>query len=687
LTAESRRKTEQADPHTKEIDGGCPEGRVRFAGGFAEEKNGRFGPKGFIIRLRTLRGDRVGLAFQMGAWLVDPSLNTVSHDGKTTHLEPKVMEVLICLARHPGETLPKDKLLQTVWPDTFVTEDVLTRSISELRRVFEDDAKEPRVIQTIPKRGYRLLAPVHAANGSPHKESSTVAVDAPTQKEPKPVRRYRQASAAAALILVAAAGGFALDLGGVRSHFLVKASAPAIHSLAVLPLANLSNDPSQDYFADGVTDALITDLAQISSLRVISRTSIMHYKNTQKTLPEIARELNVDEIVEGTVQRSGDRVRITAQLIQGPTDTHIWAKSYERDLSDVLTLEGEAAKSVADEIQARLTPRERSRLSQDRPVNLQALEAFLQGEHHYSNYGNGYNASELKKAADYFQQSIDDDPSFAPAYIKLAEAYSRQGETSRSSEVYPREKAVAERALALDPNLSDAHLALADVAFSYEWDWSTAERELRKALELNPSNANAHESLGDYFEAMGRISEGLEEQQRAEELDPQADPDHISNGLYRSRQYDRGIEWLRKQIDINPGEGVHYIQLVDFYGLKGMRKEYVENLERVLVLYGFPQIAESMSREYAAHGYVKSVQEVSAEFESLQASGTFYLAGYLADLYTTIGEKEKALDWLEYALQQRDSGMPYLNCDPGWDPLRSDPRFQDIVRRVGLPSR
>lgn len=628
----------------------------------------------------------MGLTYQIGVWLVDPSLNTVSQDGKTTHLEPKVMEVLVCLAQHPGETLPKDKLLQTVWPDTFVTEDVLTRSISELRRVLEDDAKDPRIIQTIPKRGYRLLAPVQAANGNAHRESSADPTEVPAQREEGPIRRYRLASAAAILVLAAVAAAFALDFAGVRSHFLVKASVPAVHSLAVLPLVNLSNDPNQEYFADGVTDALITDLAQISSLRVISRTSIMHYKNTQKTLPEIARELNVDEIVEGTVQRSGDRVRITAQLVQGPTDTHLWAKSYERDLRDVLTLEGEAARSVADEIQTALTPLERARLSKDRPVNLQALEAFLQGEHHASNYGRGYDVSELKKAEENFQQSIDDDPSFAPAYIKFAQAYSRQSEMSRPSEVYPREKAVAEKALALDPNLSDAHLALADVAFSYEWDWATAERELRKALELNPSNAGARESLGDYLQAMGRMSEGLEEQLLAEELDPQADPDHLSNGLYRTRQYDRGIDWLRKQVEINPGEGVHYIQLMDFYAEKGMQRQYMETVVHVLMLYGFPQLAESLRRNYAAAGYTKALRELGGETEKLEERGIIFMPGIIAEIYTKSGDTEKAFHWLQIAVQQRDGAMPYLNCDPEWDPIRSDPRFQDLIRRVGLPS-
>ena len=627
----------------------------------------------------------MGLTYQIGVWLVDPSLNTVSLDGKTTHLEPKVMEVLVCLAQHPGETLPKDKLLQTVWQDTFVTEDVLTRSISELRRVFEDDAKDPRIIQTIPKRGYRLLAPVQVANGNAHRESSAGAGEVPAQEEDGQIRGHRLALAAAALVLAAATVAFALDLGGVRSHFLVKASAPAVHSLAVLPLVNLSNDPSQEYFADGVTDALITDLAQISSLRVISRTSIMHYKNTRKTLPEIARELNVDEIVEGTVQRSGDRVRITAQLVQGPTDTHLWAKSYERDLRDVLTLEGEAARSVADGIQAQLTPQEKAHLSQVRTVNLQALEAFLQGEHHVSNYGSGYDVSELKKAEEYFQQSIEDDPSFTPAYIKLALDYSRQSEMSRPGEVYPREKAVAEKALALDPNLSDAHLALADVAFSYEWDWATAERELRKALELNPSNAGAHESLGDYLQAMGRMSEGLEEQQLAEELDPQADPDHLSNGLYRTRQYDRGIDWLRKQVEINPGEGVHYIQLMDFYAEKGMQRQYMETAVHALMLYGFPQLAESLRRNYAAAGYTKALRELGGETEKLEERGIIFMPGMIAEIYTKTGDTEKAFHWLQIAVQQRDGSLPFLNCDPEWDPVRSDPRFRDLVRRVGLP--
>lgn len=633
-----------------------------------------------------LKGLDVGKAFQVGPWLVQPSLNTVSQNGKTCRLEPKVMEVLVCLAEHSEETVSKEKLLQTVWPETFVTDDVLIRSISELRRVFEDGARESRVIQTIPKRGYRLVAPVTPVNGVSGARPAQPALPEPAKMEgatqATPARRYRLVASLVG-ILAAASVAFAMNLGGVRSRLLLKADPAAVRSLAVLPLVNLSNDPNQEYFADGVTDALITDLAQIASLRVISRTSIMHYKNTRKTLPEIARELNVDEIVEGTVQRSGDRVRITAQLVHGATDTHLWARSYERDLRDVLTLEGEAAKSVADEIQARLTPQEKARLVQDRTISLQGLEAFLQGEHHASNYGSGYDVGELKKAAEYFQQSINDDPSFASAYIKLAETIDRESEMSFPADVYPREKAVAEKALALDPNLSDAHAALARVAFYYNWDWAKAEEEVRKALELNPSNAGAHEMLGDYFDSMGRMSEGLQEQQHAQQLDP--DSDRLSNGFYRTRQYDRGIEWLRKQIDLNPSAGGHYIALMDFFAEKGMQAEHIDTMAHALVLYGFPKVAEALRRDYAAGGYRIAVRRLSIEAEKLYEQRRVVSAGLIAEDYARAGDDEKVFHWLEIAFQQRDGWLPFLACDPEWDPIRSDPRFKDIVRRVGLP--
>jgi TolB-like protein/DNA-binding winged helix-turn-helix (wHTH) protein len=627
---------------------------------------------------------------QFGPFRVNVRAGELRKDGIRVRLQDQPFRVLHVLLEHPGEVVTREELQQQIWPsDTFVDFDRgLNNAVMRLREALSDSADQPRYIETLPKRGYRFIGTIHEEDTTTATRGATAPTEAGASGENRSAGRNRRFRATvlkavfAGLVLVALTFGWPT----LRNRFPSKAAAaPPIHSIAVLPLQNLSGDPNQEYFADGLTDALITDLAQIASLKVISRTSTMRYKNTGKPLPEIARELNVDGIVEGTVQREGDRVRITAQLVQARTDTHIWARSYERDTSNVLTLEAEAANSLAEGIQAQLTPQEKARLAQSRPVSLQVLEDYLQGEHHLNNYGKGYDAGELKRAAMYFQQAINEDPSFAPAYIRLAETFDWQDEMLPPKEVMPREKAVAEKALSLDPDLSDGHLALGRVYFQYEWNWSAAEKELTRAIQLNPSNAKAHEALGDYLEAMGRLNEGLDEQQRAEELDPHAVPDHLSNGLYRTRQYDRGIQWLRKQIEINPNEGVHYGQLSLFYEETGMQKEYIATLARFLTLYGLPDVAESLRRNFAAAGYEKALRELCLEVESLERREVIMVPGQIATLYNQIGNEEQALHWLEVALEERDGGMPYLNCDPEWDSLRSDPRFKEIVRRVGLP--
>ena len=406
--------------------------------------------------------------FRVAAWLIEPRLNTVSRNGTTVHVEPKVMEVLVCLARHAGEPVTKDELLQTVWLDTFVTDDVLKRSISELRRVFEDDARESRIIQTIPKRGYRLIVPVEPVNGAQ--------VISPALQDPES-RRGRKwwiaalaSSSLAGLlsILLATINGRSL-----RERLVGKSAYPQIRSIAVLPLENLSGDPSQEYFSDAMTDALITGLAQIGSLKVISRTSSMQYKQTGKSLPEIARELNVDGIVEGTVQRSGDRVRITAQLIQGSSDKHLWANSYERDVRDVFALERNVTEDVARQVQARLTTESQTRPSQPPPTNLIALEAYLQGNYHLNKYGGGSGAEEATKAAEYFQHAIDADPNFAPAYIGMAVAHGGLPLGSREDQTIKR--SAEAKALQLDPNSLEAQLIQANIKWG-DLDWAGAEQ-------------------------------------------------------------------------------------------------------------------------------------------------------------------------------------------------------------------
>ena len=319
---------------------------------------------------------------RVGTWLVQPGLNTISQNGTSRQLEPKVMEVLVCLAHHPGETLPKEQLLKTVWPDTFVTDDVLVRSISELRRAFEDDARESKFIQTIPKRGYRLVAPVVTVNANAGLASG-ISKTADQVKQPTfatrglRIRVVIGITAAIALLAI-----LVLIPADVRRKLAGESEVPQIRSIAVLPLDNLSGDPAQEYFADGMTEELITDLSQISALRVASHRSVLRYKKSDKTVPEIARELNVDAVIEGSVQRTGDRVRITAQLIYAPQDKNIFAKSYERDFGDALALQATVAATVADEIRVKMTGQEKARLKSPGPVNPKALNDYLEGKYH-----------------------------------------------------------------------------------------------------------------------------------------------------------------------------------------------------------------------------------------------------------------------------------------------------------------
>jgi TolB-like protein/DNA-binding winged helix-turn-helix (wHTH) protein len=494
----------------------------------------------------------VGTDFRVGAWLVRPSLNTVSRNGASIHLQPKVMEVLVSLARQPDEAVPKDQLLKTVWPDTFVTDDVLVGSISELRRVFEDDAREPRFIQTIPKRGYRLIAPVEPANGVPNKaavlNSSQTGGTSMTGVSNRRLRAGVFALAAVLLVALVASSG------KIQRWLSAASSSSSIHSIAVLPLQNLSGDARQEYFSDGMTDALITDLAQIGSVKVISRTSSMQYKQTRKSLPEIARELNVDGIIEGTVQRSGDRVRITAQLIHGPSDKHLWANSYERDMRDTFALERDVTEEIARQVRTRLRTPSNAPLAQPLPVNPKALDAYLQGNYYLTRGERGFNDDEKKKAAEYFQQAIDAEPGFVPAYIGLAWAHDNRMLGSSEDAAIRRE--AAEKALKLDPNSAEGLQILANIKWN-DFDWSGAEKEYRQAVVLNPNSSSTHDGFSPFLGAMGRLDEGLREGLLAQELDP--NEDHLSNILCMRGEYDRAIELLQRIAASHPDDGMaHY---------------------------------------------------------------------------------------------------------------------------------
>jgi len=396
----------------------------------------------------------------VGEWTVFPELNSLERYKRTVRVAPKVMQVLLILCEHSGQVVSKEQIFHRIWPDTFVSDEVLTRSISELRKVFEDSPQEPKYIQTIPKVGYRLVAPVLS---EPRKGVDTG-------------HRKKLATVTAIILLAAAATLYILR---PRERLASKA---VVTSLAVLPLANLSGDASQDYFADGMTDELTTRLSNISALRVISRTSVLHYKNTQKTIPEIARELNVDAVLEGSVLRSGDKVRISAQLIQARTDRHLWAESYERDVRDVLSLQSDVARAVAREIGIQVTPQEDRELTAVKAVNPEANDPYLKGLYYWGEF----TEEGMTKAVHYFQDTIQKQPDYAPAYAGLANAYHELAFYIEPKEVMPKGKEAAMRALDLDSSDSEAHAALGWIKWHYDWDWRGAEQEYTRAIELNP---------------------------------------------------------------------------------------------------------------------------------------------------------------------------------------------------------
>lgn len=619
--------------------------------------------------------------FRIGAWLVQPSLNTVSRNGTTAHLEPKVMEVLVCLAVHANETIPKDQLLQTVWPDTFVSEGVLVRSISELRRVFDDDAKEPRVIQTIAKRGYRLVAPVTA--GSAAESSSGVNPAEPTPTSELPASRralagwWLRAGVASCLGLTLATLVL-VNPENVRARLLGRTGPPTIQSLAVLPLENLSGDPAQEYFADGMTEELITELSQLSALKVISRTSVMPYKKSSKSLPEIARELHVDAILEGSVLRSGDRVRITAQLIYARTDANLWARAYDHNLSDVLSMQRTVARAVADEIQVKMTASEKARMNEPRPANPAALEAYLKGEYHLGRFGTGFGKEERYKAIEYFQEATRLDPTFARAYSQLACAHTTNVLPPPGE--YPAAKEALDKALAADPQLSDAHLFLARFKEFHDWEFAGAEQEFRRAIELNPSSAFAHDFYGDFLDNMGRRQEAEREEQLAQELDPGWD--HLIDGFNHRGDYSQALVIARSNVAVHPNDGSWHAYLAYVYLHTGRYKEAIEELQQTATLYGYPEFARPLARAYSTSGYRGALRLWARDLE--RAQGNPASPTMVAEIYAHLGDKEAAFRWLERAYQERDGFLLTLR-DPQWQSLRSDARFPDLVRRVGLP--
>ena len=564
---------------------------------------------------------------RFGSFEVDLRAGELRKDGSKIKLQDQPFQILALLLERPGQVVTREELQSRLWPsDTFVDFDhSLNKAINKLREALGDSAENPQFVETLPRRGYRFIRDL--------------------QDGPGPIR-----------------------------------------SLLVLPLENLSRDPEQEYFADGLTEELITKLARIGALRVLSRTTTMHYKGVRKPLPEIARELQVDGVVEGSVLRSGAQVRISAQLIHAPTDTHLWADSYERDLRNVLTLQSEVAQAVAREVQVKLTPQEQAHFAQVSPVNPEAYEAYLKGRYHW----NRRSSEELPKAMHCFQQAIAKDSVYAAAYAGLADSLASLGAWSfvPPAESLREAKGLALRALEIDPSLGEAHTSLAWVNAWYELDFANAEKGFERSVELNPRYPAAHYFFGFFLALMGRYEEAYTELQRSLRLDPLSSVMHWGLGMvfWSSRRYDQAIEQAERSLELDPTFAGAHALLGWAYPHKSLHELAIASLSKAVQISpsASPWLA-SLGEAYAQAGHNGEARKILHQLNDL--SKQRYVTPYMvARIHAALGEHDDALCWLETAWQGRAAWMIFLKTDPHLDSLRPDPRFQDLLRRMNFPT-
>jgi TolB-like protein/DNA-binding winged helix-turn-helix (wHTH) protein/Tfp pilus assembly protein PilF len=602
--------------------------------------------------------------YRFGAFALDSRTGELANGAKKTQLREQPLRLLLALLEQPGDLVTREQLVSRLWPEgTFVDFDRgLNKAVNHLREALGDSAEEPAFIETLPRKGYRFIAPV-TYDGRERVESAPEAAG----RGP----RYLWLAVVVTAVMACLGMVVVANVGGIRNWITSRWQyTPQISALAVIPLQNLSNDPEQEYFADGMTDALITDLAKAGSVRVISRTSIMRYKRTTKNIKEIGRELNVDAVVEGTVMRSGDHVRITAQLIQVSTDMHLWAEAYERDVAQILDLQSDVATDIARRIHILVRP-----LDEMRIVNPQAYGLYLKGRYCFFQY----TSRGWQQAIEYFNQALGSDPNFAPAYSGLADAYLVAGAYGAipGQEALTRGKAAAAKALELDDKLASAHYAMATIYSWYDWDWANAEKEFHRALELNPNDALGRNWRAGYLSLRGRHDEAIDEQERALELDPFSliINANLARSFYWAHRYDEAILQARRTLQIDPRFGVAVFWLEGSLRHKNLLKEAVALRQSITT----PEKAHIIERTFKTAGFKTLLAETG---ETFKKGGALVEA---ARCYAQIGEASEALALLEACYERRCSSMVTINVEPDFDGLHQEARFQDLVRKLALP--
>lgn len=591
-----------------------------------------------------------------GLFEVSPSSGELRKQGVRIKLHEKPLQVLLALLEHPGEVVTRKELQERLWPqDTFVEfENGLNNAISRLREALGDTAESPRFIETVPRHGYRFLPEISSAvSSSPANDS---------------FRPW--------LLAILLSVGAAVLLGGAF-HFAFP-RPKTIQSLAVLPFRTLGAGASEEYFTDGMTDAVTTELAKVGVPRVISETSVAQFKDTKKSVPEIARALSVDAIVEGAVLREGDEVRITVQLIRADTDRHVWAESYQRPLKDILALQNEVALGVARAIKLNLSSGATAQSTSLKPVNAQAYEAYLKGRY----FMQKQDESALR-AKDYFEQAIQLDPGYAPAYAGLSEFYVL---SLPPKEALPKAKEYTQKALQLDPNLAAGHISLAYICFYDDWDWKAAGEEFQRAISLAPGLAESHRWYAIYLASMGRIDEAMGEAQRALDLDPLSISAHNGAAVaaFSAGQYDRAIEEGRKIIELDSNDPRGYLDMGLGHLGKRMYQEALQDAEKCLDLtHRDPFVLAIAAHIYGRLGNMKQAGTLVEEMRAASQK-RFVPPFFFATALVGMGKQKEAMEALEEGFKAHDPDMVGLNSTAWFEPLRSDPRFKDLLRRMNL---
>lgn len=631
---------------------------------------------------------------QFGPFELDLRSGELSRNGRRQRLQGQPAQLLAFLVAHSGKLITRDELRTQLWPeDTFVDFDHgLNNAVNRIRDALGDSAASPRYIETVPRRGYRFIGEIEHRDSLTAESMGTAAAsiaaaspqlaltNPPSTGESGPAskaswrgQRWVWAIATALAVVLFASVW-------LRYH----GSAQRLESIAVLPFNNLSGDPSQDYFADGMTDELTSDLAKIGALRIISRTSMMRYKGAHKSVPEIGRELNVDGIIEGSVVRSGGRVRITAQLINAHSDRHLWAENYERDLKDVLALQDEVALAIAERVRVQLTPVEQSRLADRTALNPEAYDAYLKGRYYFEKRTD----SSLKEAAEQFRQAIALDPHYAPAYSGIVDVLATRiyYQLDAPDDLMPEETAAGLRAVDLDDSSAEAHVSLAAVALN-QWNWSKAESEFQRAIALDPRYALAHHWYSDYLSSVGRHDQAIAEEKKALELDPLSPIVNTWMGrrYYQARLYEQAYQAVQQGLALDPAFepalaqlGLICVQLRRYDEAIGALQKAVAGSGGSLVYVATLGYVQAMA------GHKQDARNILGELNRLSKSR--YVPFFAdAEIYIALGQSDDAIHWLNEAFEHHSDWMLYARIDPPLDPIRQDPRFVELLRRVGLP--